>query len=213
MRFTWALAASLVLGCASASVAQQFELGGLAGYSWDHDASIRNATGSVEAGFKPGFSGGAVFGDNMYEHIGGEIRWLYRVGGPQLTAPGIKFSESGFTNLIHYDLLIHTARKEDRLRPFFAAGAGIKVYTGPSRPDLNQPLTDFAFISHGNHVEPLISLGTGLKYRVHRGVQLRLDFRAYLSPCPSGIFRTPYRSDIHGWIYDFTPTLGVSYLF
>src|SRR6185312_13964242 len=99
------------------------------------------------------------------------------------------------------------------IRPYVAAGAGIKVFTGPDHPDFHQPLQDFAFIGRGSHVEPLISLGAGVKYRVHKSVQLRLDFRTYMSPTPDGIFRTAFRSDIHGWLFDFTPTLGVSYLF
>jgi hypothetical protein len=213
MRSTWILGASLALALSSACMAQPFEIGAMAGYAWDHDASIGNPSGSVEAGFKPGFAGGALFGDDMYQHIGGEIRWLYRVGGPQLTAPGVKVSASGFTNLVHYDLLVHLTSREERIRPYIAGGAGIKVFTGPHLPALDQSLGNFAVISPGNHVEPLISVGAGVKYRVSKGLQLRLDFHAYMSPCPGDLFRVASPSAIHGWIYDFLPTLGASYLF
>jgi hypothetical protein len=213
MRASWILGASLAIALSGACQAQPFEIGAMAGYGWDHDASIENPSGSVEAGFKPGFAGGVLFGDDMYQHIGGEIRWLYQAGGPQLTAPGTKVSASGFTNLVCYDLLVHMAPREDRIRPYIAGGAGIKVFTGPDLPALGQPLGDFAAIARGNHVEPLISVGAGVKYRVGRGVQLRLDLHTYLSPCPAELFRVAYPSAIHGWIYDFLPTLGVSYVF
>ncbi len=212
MRSICILAAALAASCCPV-LAQQWEVGALGGYSWAHDASIRNGYGSADAGFKSGFAGGVIFGENPYEYIGGELRWMFLNGGPQLNDSGNKYTQSGFANLIHYDLLVHLTRKEDKVRPYIAGGAGIKVYTGPDRFAAHQPLNDFAVIATGNHVEPLISVGGGLKYRVHKGVQLRLDLRAYMSPCPSGIFKTPYGSNIHGWIFDFTPTVGVAYLF
>jgi hypothetical protein len=213
MRSTWISAVSLALFCSGGCLAQQWELGALAGYAWDHDASIENPTGSAEAGFKPGFAGGVVFGENMYEHLGGEIRYLFRVGGPQLTFGGTRISASGYTNIIHYDFLVHITRKEDKIRPYVAGGAGIKVFTGPSRLLYTQPLQDFALIARGNQAKPLISVGGGVKYRVRKGLQLRLDFRAYMAPAPDLVFRTVFPSQIHGWTYDFMPTLGVSYLF
>ncbi len=213
MRSTWISAASLTLILSGGCLAQQWEIGALGGYAWDRDASIRNPSGSVEAGFKPSAAVGAVFGDNMYEHIGGEIRYLFRAGGPQLTFGDTKVSGSGYTNIVHYDLLVHITRKEDKIRPYVAGGAGIKVYTGPGRLLVSDPLQDFALIARGNQVKPLISVGGGVKYRVRKGMQLRLDFRAYMSPAPDLVFRTVFPAQIHGWIYDFVPTLGVSYLF
>ena len=212
MRSIYILAAALAASCCPA-LAQQWEVGALGGYSWAHDASIRNNYGSADAGFRSGFAGGVIFGENPYEYIGGELRWMFLNGGPQLNFSGNKYSRYGFANLVHYDFLVHLTRKEEKVRPYLAAGAGIRVYTGPDQVVVNQPLRDFALIATGNHDEALVSVGGGLKYRVHKRVQLRLDFHAYMSPCPSGVFKTPDGSSLRGWIFDFTPTVGVAYLF
>ena len=50
---------------------------------------------------------GVVFGQNMYEHVGGEVRWLYQFGGPELKSQGVETSSTGYSNLVTYDLLFH----------------------------------------------------------------------------------------------------------
>jgi hypothetical protein len=193
--------------------AQKWELGGTGGYGWYINPSISNATGSIEAGFPPKGTVGAVFGNNMYEHVGGEIRYLFRFGGPELQSGGLQANKSGYTNLIVYDLLIHMTSRDERLRPFIAGGAGIKVYTGTGIPSADQPLSDFARLTTHTQVEPAISAGAGLKYRLTRHAQVRIDFRTYFSPLPEEIFRTRGFSSVHGWVYDFVPMAGLSYVF
>lgn len=204
---------ALAILSSSLCVAETWELGALGGFSWYHAAGISNATGSADADFKPGFAGGMIFGDNMYEHLGGEIRYMFRFGGPELESQGARVSARGFTNVIHYDFLFHATPNEAKIRPYVAAGAGIKVFSGPHDLFPNQPLSDFALISRVNQVEPLISVGTGVKYAIARSVQMRLDFHTYITPSPDRVFRTALGSDIHGWLYDFVPTLGFSYVF
>jgi hypothetical protein len=62
-------------------------------------------------------------------------------------------------------------------------------------------------------VEPAISAGAGLKYLVARRVMLRLDFRTYFSPSPNRIFRPVGLATTRGWIYNFVPLGGVSFVF
>lgn len=213
MRSAWIWGFSLAIVLSRACLAQPFEIGAVAGYAWDHDASIRSPSGSVDAGFKPGFVGGAVFGEDPYEYIGGEVRWLYRVGGPQLTAPGIKVSAGGYTNLVYYDLLVHLSRREKKVRPYIAGGAGVKVYTSRDTTVLGQPLQNFAVIAKGTEAEALISVGAGVQYDVHRRLRLRFDFHVYMAPAPDDLFRVPSLAAVHGWEYDFAPAVTVSYVF
>ena len=121
----------------------------------------------------------------------------------------------GHTNLVTYDFLFYTSSKESSIRPYVAAGAGIKVYTGlgPRYLDLNQPLTNFALLRPVNQVEPAISVGGGMKFLILKRTQLRVDFRAYMTPLPDQLFRPIGPSVIHGWLYDFVPLVGVSYVF
>jgi len=102
-------------------------------------------------------------------------------GEPLLRMDGTRANTTGYTNLVNYDLLIHTSREGAKIRPFFAAGAGVKVYSATGRINLMQPLQDSA--------EPLISVGGGLKYVVPKHVLLRGDFRTYMTPTPDELFR------------------------
>jgi len=214
MRFTlcsFALAATISSVC----LAQPWELGAIGGYGWYHDSSIANATGSSQAGIPPRAAFGVTFTENMYNYVGGELRYLFRFGGPELKSSGIEANLRGHTNLVTYDFLFYTSSKESRIRPFVAAGAGIKVYTGlgPRYLDLNQPLTNFALLRPVNQVEPAISVGGGMKFLVAKRTQLRVDFRAYMTPLPDQLFRPIGPSVIRGWLYDFVPLVGISYVF
>jgi hypothetical protein len=62
-------------------------------------------------------------------------------------------------------------------------------------------------------VEPAISVGGGLKYRVSKHGLLRLDFRTYMTPLPDRILRPTGLAQVHGWVYSFVPLGGVSFVF
>jgi hypothetical protein len=206
---------TLAVTLSSVGLAQPWELGASGGYGWYHDTSIANATGSAQAGIPPRAAFGVTLTQNMYNYVGGEIRYLFRFGGPQLKSSGAEANMDGHTNLVTYDFLFYTSAKESSIRPYVAAGAGIKVYSGLGTRLLNldQPLANFAFLRPVNQVEPAISIGGGVKFLLPRRVQLRVDFRAYMTPLPNQLFRPVGLSVIRGWLYDFVPLGGVSYVF
>jgi hypothetical protein len=206
---------TLAVTISSVCLAQPWELGASGGYGWYHDASIGNATGSAQAGIPARAAIGVTFTQNMYNYVGGEIRYLFRFGGPELKSSGMEANLGGHTNLVTYDFLFYTSSKESSIRPYVAGGAGIKVYTGLGSRflGLNQPLVNFAFLRPVNQVEPAISVGGGVKFLMPRRVQLRIDFRAYMTPLPNQLFRPVGLSVIRGWLYDFVPLGGISYVF
>jgi hypothetical protein len=108
--------------------------------------------------------------------------------------------------------MVHLTPDESKFRPFAAVGAGINVFTNSAVP-LQQPLGGIAVLARGTHVEPAISFDGGLKYRVRRHMQLRLDLRVYASPTPDRLIRPVYPSHIKGWIFEFLPMAGVAYIF
>jgi hypothetical protein len=213
MRSRATLGLVMAIVSSSACVAQKWEVGGLGGYGWYHDATISSPAGSATIGITPKGAIGAVFGENLYKYVGGELRWMLIFGKPRINTNGIEVSRPGYSNVIHYDLLIHVTKKEARLRPFLAAGGGVRIYTATGRRDFNQVLTPFATLRPHSEAEGLISAGSGLKYIVTKGLQLRLDFRTYFTPAPKDLFRPIGSTSIHGWVYNFVSTLGVSYLF
>jgi len=207
--FTFAVTMSFVCQ------AQPWELGAIGGYGWYHDSTITNANGSAQSGFPAKAAFGVTLTQNMYAYVGGEIRYLFRFGGPVLKSSGIEANLDGHTNLVTYDFLFYTSSKESGIRPYIAAGAGIKVYTGlgPRFLGLSQPLANLALLRPVNQVEPAISVGGGMKFLLPKRTQLRVDFRAYMTPLPDQLFRPIGPSVIRGWLYDFVPLGGISYAF
>jgi hypothetical protein len=194
-------------------LAQEWELGAAGGYGWYSNPSIISPAGSIQSGFAPKGAIGVVFGQNMYEHIGGEVRYLFQFGGPRLQSQGTDVSATGYSNLVTYDLLFHLTNRESRFRPYVAGGAGVKVYTGGELRFASPPFPGSAVLVPNNQVEAAISVGAGLKYRVARHALLRLDFRTYMTPFPNEILRPTGISQVHGWIYNFVPLGGISYTF
>ena len=214
MRLTL-LSFTLAVTISSVCQAQPWELGAIGGYGWYHDSSITNGLGSAEAGIPARAAFGVTLTENMYNYVGGEIRYLFRFGGPELKSSGIEANLDGHTNLVTYDFLFYTSSKESSIRPYIAAGAGIKVYTGlgPRFLGLNQSLANLALLRPVNQVEPAISVGGGMKFRMPKRTQLKVDFRAYMTPLPDKLFRPIGPSVIRGWLYDFVPLAGISYVF
>ena len=207
--------AAVALTFVPVCVAQPWELGAIGGYGWYHNSSISGSNGSAQAGFPARAAFGVAFTENMYNHVGGEIVYLFRFGGPEIKLSSVRGNLDGHTNVVVYDFLFYTSSKESRIRPYVAAGAGIKVYTGlgPRFVSVEQPLAHLALLRPMNQVEPAISVGGGAKFRVSERVQLRVDFRAYMTPLPDELFRPVGPSVIHGWLYDFVPLAGISYIF
>jgi hypothetical protein len=193
--------------------AEQWEIGGLGAYGWYHDATITTPARSESIGMAPKGAMGVVFAEDPYKYIGGEVRWLYIFGQPQIRVGGIELTRPGFSNVVHYDLIIHVTPQEAKLRPFFAVGGGVRVYSVRDRRDFNRPLFPCESRKSQNEAEALISAGGGLKYIVTHSLQVRMDFRTYLTPTPTDLFRPIGPSFTRGWIYNFVPSLGVSYLF
>jgi hypothetical protein len=203
----------LVAAFSSLCFAQTWEVGVEGGYGWYSNPSLTNSPDSGSAGFPPRAAVGVVFGEDLYSHLGGEVRWLFRFGGPQLRSNGITESALGYTNTVTYDFLFHMTPRESKIRPFVAAGAGIKVYTGSFR-DVDQPLANFAVLRPVTQVEPALSVGGGVKYLLPKHIQLRMDFRVLMTPLPDDLIRpTRPLTRIHGWVYDFLPLAGLSYIF
>jgi hypothetical protein len=194
---------------------QQWEVGGTGGYAWSLNPSISNPLTpfSAEAGLPGRVAVGAIFGQNMYNYIGGELRYLYRSGGPQLQSLGTTASATGYSNAITYDFMFHMRPRDVRFRPFVSAGAGIQVYTGTGNATLGQPLLGYALLRPCTQVEPAIDLSAGAKWTFRKHVQLRAEFRAYMTPLPNEVLRPTAASAIHGWIFELIPQAGISYVF
>ena len=202
-----------VIAVCSAARAQPWEIGAGFGLGASHDPAITSPTASAQSGFRTQAAASVFWAENPYQYIGGEFRYMFRWGGPKLTSGGMQSSMSGYANVLAYDIVIHMKSRESGIRPYVAGGAGVKIYTATDPRASSQPLADIALLRTGTQVEPAISAGAGIKCLIRSGVQLRIDFRTYMTPLPNDLIRPVGRSLIHGWSYDFVPMVGVAYVF
>ncbi len=194
--------------------AQDWAVGLAGGYSAYQDTTIKNGNGqTAKAGFGPRFAAGAVLTENLYEHVGGELRYTFLDGDSELKSNGQEVNMDAQSQAVHYDFLFYATPRRARFRPFAAAGAGIKRYDGTGVVYAFQPLSDFALLSRGHQVEPLLSFGGGVKVSLSDHWVLRFDFRDYATPFPDRLFVQPKSANQRGWLQNFVPMLGVDWAF
>jgi len=78
----------LAAGLAAVSFAQQWEFGGVAGGGFLNTTNVSNSLGSATAGFQSGAAFGGYIGNNLYKHIGGELRYTYLQSDLKLASSG-----------------------------------------------------------------------------------------------------------------------------
>jgi hypothetical protein len=199
--------------CGTCCFAQSWSIGAAGGWGSYHDATITNPAGSANAGFGSNFAAGAVLGEDVSEHFGGEIRYTYRSGESELRFGGQQANLDGGSHAVHFDFLGYATRRHARLRPFLAGGAGIKRYTATGTVNPNQSLTDFAVLAHADEVKALVSFGGGVKAILSEHWLIRADFRDYATPFPENVIIPATGARIHGWLHDFVGMLGVDWTF
>src|ERR1051326_2032232 len=101
-----------------------WEFGGAFGYGVYRNGTIFGAGTSADAGIRNRFAAGWVVGEDLYNHLSGEIRYLYHDGHPFLSTSSVKSDIQGQSHAFHYDLLYHPTGRDRRLRPFVAGGVG-----------------------------------------------------------------------------------------
>ena len=202
------------LVCTGACFAKHYEIGGAIGYGVYHNGSIISPGGTADAGIRNRFAAGAVFGEDLYEHFSGEVRYLYHDGDPFLSAGSAKGNVQGQSHALHYDVLFHLKRRGERIRPYAAGGVGAKFYetTGPA--PVPQPLPNIAALATQSEWKPLFTVGGGVKIRISDHVMVRGDVRDYITMFPQALF-TPAVSGAteRGIFHQFTPLFGLGYTF
>jgi hypothetical protein len=192
---------------------QQWEFGGSAGYGLFRDVKVTAGAASGSAGFASGVAFGALLGNQMSRWVGGETRYTFRRDDLRVSSGSAQATMRAQSHALHYDVLVHGASKESPVRPFLAAGAGVKFYRGTGAETAFQPLTNLVVLTRTREAQPLISLGGGVKISMSGRALLRLDVRDYLTPIPSSLLAVPPNSRISGWMHDFVFLVGVSTVF
>lgn len=197
-----------------AAFAQKWEVGFGAGGSFLTSETITNPAGNANAGRNPGFAASAWLDNNIGSGLfGGELRYDYEMGDLKLSSGGTSTTFASRSNAVHYDFLFNFASSESAVRPYIAAGGGVKWYSGTGTEQVYQPLSNVAVFSDVRDVKALASVGAGIKFNIAKSTLLRLEVHDYLTPFPSKLIAPVNGSSVGGWIQDFVVTAGLSFAF
>lgn len=200
--------AAFILLLAAAAAGQTWEAGVLAGYGvYANRPTITSPNGSAEAGLGNGPVAGAYLIQNLYRYVSGEIRYAFQRGDLSLSSGSRRATFGGDSHAVHYDWLVYTAPREAKLRPFFAVGAGFKLYRGTGTEVLVQPLEEVALLTRTSEWKPLVSAGAGVAWTVAPWARIRVEFRDYMTPFPRRVIE-PISGGGTGWVHDLVPTVS-----
>jgi hypothetical protein len=196
---------------APAAFAQKWEFGGGAGGGFYSSQDVSSPSGSAAATIQTNVAGSVWFDNNSSGRWGGELRSDYQRGALQLSSNGTQATFASQSYTFHYDLLWHFTPPGSKVRPFVAAGGGIKTYLGNGNEVVYQQLSNIALLTKAQDLTPMVSVGVGLKVQVARRVQLRFDFHDYLTPFPTKVITPNTGAKVSGWLQDFVPMVGLSF--
>ena len=188
-------------------------MGGSLGYGWYRGIRVNGPGAEAQAGIRNRFTASAVVTEDLYEQISGEVRYVYHDGDPYLTLGARTANMQGQSHSFTYDTLFHLRGREQRFRPFAAAGIGAKYFraTGPA-PGV-QPAPAFAMLVEESQFKLLVSVGAGVSYRFANHLIVRADFRDYISPVPRKLFSPAANASVRGLMHQFTPMVGFGFWF
>ncbi len=202
----------LVVAACSAAAAQQWTVGASAGFGNYGYSGVYSPAGHAKAGIGPRWGFALFLDEDKYEHFGGEFRYFFQEGDTELKVGGSKTARDAESHTWHYDVMAYAFHKEARLRPYAALGAGAKWYRVKENSP-GQPFANYAILAYANDVQPVISGGGGVKYRLSRQAIVRGDFREYTGPFPEKLVIPAPGGRIRGWLHDFVPSFGFGYSF
>jgi hypothetical protein len=211
MKHFLAVTCFAICACAPAALAQKWEVGAGVGGDFYTSQTVSNPLGKVDASLGKGLAVSAWLGNNTGNVLGGELRYDYEKSDLKLSGNGTSTSFGGRTQAFHYDFLFHLAPPEAPVRPYIAAGGGVKLYSGTGHEVEVQPLSDVAFLTKTNQVEGLISIGGGVKWTVGNNALLRLEVHDYITPFPKNVIAPAVGSKVGGLLQDFVVSVGLSF--
>ena len=213
IKLTQVLVAAGALLAAPAAVAQKWEFGGGVGGSFYPAKTITNGSVTADVKTKTNVAASVWLENNIGNHWGGEARLDYTRGDLQLSSGGAEATFGSEAYAMHYDFQWHVTPPSSKVRPFLAAGAGVKYYRGIGTEVAVQPLSQFALLTKTTQLKPMVSAGAGVKFQVTPKLGLRVEVHDYLTPVPKDVIQPNVGSRIGGWMQDFVAMAGISYLF
>jgi hypothetical protein len=203
---------TLFLAAAAASCfGQQWEFGGMGGGGFLSNVNVSGPAGSATAGFQTGGAVGGFFGQNLYPHWSGEVRYMYLQNDLHIESNGTNATFNGNAQVLHYDVLYHTNKKGSKMQAFVALGGGMKIFRGTGTEEAYQPNYQFGYMTKAQQLKPMGDVGAGVRFELRPGLYVRTEFRDYVTAFPTQII-APAPGVKYGKILnDIVPTVSLSY--
>jgi Outer membrane protein beta-barrel domain len=203
----------LLISAASACFAQQWEFGGVGGAGFLSNVNVSSSLGSAKAGFQPGGAVGVFFGQSISPHIAGEIRYEFLQNNLQLSSSGSSAHFTGYAHALHYDIILHTNRKNSAVQFFAALGGGMKIFQGTGAEQAYQALSQYGYFTKTHAVKPMASVGAGITYKMSQRMYLRTEFRDFITMFPTELITPAPGAKFGSVLHDFVPMVGLDYVF
>jgi hypothetical protein len=200
------------LAAATAAFAQQWEFGAVGGGSLLSNVSASGPAGKATVGFAPGAAFGAFFGENLYTHLTGEIRYEYLQSDLRLSSGGQTAQFTGMAQAVHFDMVYHTNRKESRTQFFASLGGGVKVFRGTGAPEAYQPLSQIGYFTDTQAMKQMVSVGGGLMYQLGPRIFLRAEIRDFITAFPTQLITPAPGMKFGSLLNDIVPLVGITYV-
>ncbi len=200
----------LLVAAPPAAAQNRFEVGGLALVTAYRSADVASGPRVGSVGFQPGPSAGGFLGQTMGNRLGGEIRYLYSQNDLKLSSGATEVKFAGRSHLVGYDLLVYATGRDSRIRPYAAAGGGLKIYEGTGAEQPFQPLSNLALLTQTREALPAVDFGGGVKFQATRNMAIRFEFRDYLTNVPR-VFDAAPGAKVSGLLHHWVPAVGFSF--
>ena len=205
---------AFVLGLAALpAFGQRYEIGANFGYGFYRNGTIWASTGSAQAGIRNRFAAGIDLGYEFSEYVSAQFSYLYHDGHPFLQAPGVRSDIQGQSQALTLEALFHFQRRNRKLRPFVAGGAGAKGYIIAGPEPFPQPIPQIARLTTNDVWKVVFTAGGGVQYHPRPHILLTAEFRDYITTFPRQQIVPAAHNTARGIFEQFTPLLGVSYTF
>ena len=202
----------VILAAASAAFAQQWEFGAVGGGSLLSDVPVSGPAGKATAGFAPGAAFGAFFGENLYSHVTGELRYEYLQSDLRLSSGGQTAQFTGAEHALHFDIVYHTNRKESRTQFFASVGGGVKLFRGTGAPEAYQALSEIGYFTKTQAIKPMVSVGGGLTFQLAPRIFLRAEIRDFITTFPTALITPAPGMKFGSLLNDIVPLVGITYV-
>jgi len=196
---------------AGAAQAQTREIGVIGGGAVLPGIPIQGAPAGTSAGFEPGVAGGVLLGQDLYSHWGGEIRYLFEQRDLLVSSGSQTASFTGQAHVIYYDLIYYTRPRKERVRPYLAAGGGMKLFRGTGAEEAYRPLMQYAYLTRTRQLAPMLSVGGGVKWPIGTRMALRVECRDQITSFPNKLIAPAPGMTLKGWLNDFVPMVSLSW--